>query len=222
MAERRWRGALIAFEGIDGSGTTTHSKLAAEALARSCYRVAIGGEPTHGPIGEIIREYLARGAPHEMMALLFAADRVWNLRLNPEMPGGGVLGALREGYVVVLDRYKYSSLAYQGLFLGIDWVDVINRAAPEADILVYLDVPVDVALERLTSRGRREAYEKRDVLLMVREVYQEVLRIAEDRGVTVFRVDSTRDIDTVAKEVANLILEALTSLGAPPSHPCIP
>lgn len=222
MADRRWRGALIAFEGIDGSGTTTHSKLAAEALARGCYRVILGGEPTRGPIGGLIREYLARGAPHEMMALLFAADRIWNLKLNPEMPGGGVLGALREGYVVVLDRYKYSSLAYQGLFLGIDWVDVLNRAAPEADILVYLDVPVDIALERLSSRGRREAYEKRDVLLMVKEAYREVLRIAEERGVAVFRVDSTRDIDAVAEEVASLILKALTSLGVPRSRPCIP
>ena len=99
-----WQGVLIALEGIDGSGLTTHSKLLVEALNELGYRAVYTKEPTHGPIGQVIREMLKSRPDPRVLALLFAADRIWHLVEDPSLPGNGVLGALRQGYIVVTDR----------------------------------------------------------------------------------------------------------------------
>ena len=187
-----WQGVLIALEGIDGSGLTTHSKLLVEALNELGYRAVYTKEPTHGPIGQVIREMLKSRPDPRVLALLFAADRIWHLVEDPSLPGNGVLGALRQGYIVVTDRYKYSSIAYQGKTVGFNWVRELNKHAPDPDILVYIKVEPEVAFERITSqRTYTEYYE---ILRELREnsaALDRVVEEARDAGIPTIIVNQT-------------------------------
>src|SRR5215208_5930139 len=89
-ATRRQRGRFIVVEGVDGSGSTTHTKLLAKALRKRGHKVHITCEPTTGPIGALIRQVLQKritmpgeSGPRSLawstMALLFAADRLDHL-----------------------------------------------------------------------------------------------------------------------------------------------
>ncbi len=167
---------FLALEGIDGAGTTTQSRLLHDWLtARGCPTLTTR-EPSDGPIGTVLRQALggrvrlpetAGGGflTLETIALLFAADRLdhYESEIQP---------ALTKGLWVISDRYRDSSLAYQGSMLSADWVETINRFAPPPDLTLYLDVDVDVALGRISStRTSADLFEKRDVLLRVRENY---------------------------------------------------
>ena len=111
-------GRFIAIEGIDGSGTTLQTRLLADWLAARGHTVLETREPSHGPIGVLVRERLSvRSAPLEpaALALLFAADRLDHLARE-------VVPAIARGAVVLSDRYLLSSLAYQSLDCDAAWV----------------------------------------------------------------------------------------------------
>jgi dTMP kinase len=200
------RGLLIAFEGIDGSGLTTHSKLLVRRLREEGYKVGYSKEPTWGPIGVLIRELLLQpSVDHEVLALLYAADRLWHLRAYSCL-GAGLLKALEEGYIVVLDRYKYSSMAYQSLGAPVEWIEAINSRAPEADIIVYLDVPPEIALNRVQARRITYYYETLERLRKVKEAFETILERAEARGVKIVRIKGVengveRSVEEVGREV---------------------
>ncbi len=212
------KGLLIAFEGIDGSGLTTHSKLLVRRLQESNYPSIYTKEPTTGPIGALIREFLKENDPeNSLLALLFAADRVWHYYNDPSLPGRGIHGAISNGYIVVTDRYKYSSIAYQGAFTDIDWVWSINSHVPEASIIIYLDVDIDIALSRVSSRDKRETYETSERLLKIKNNFEKVLRKAEEKGTIVLRIRGSiegraRDLEDVAEEIYDRVLDTLHEL----------
>ncbi len=214
-------GTLIAFEGIDGSGLSTHSRLLAEALKAVGCKSVYTKEPTDGPVGQIIRSQLSSASPDAvLMALLFAADRAWHLLSDPTLPGrGGVIGALEAGYVVVTDRYKYSSIAYQGTAgAPLEWLWEVNSFAREADMVVYIDVPVEVAMARVQERGRREAYERAGFLSSVKMTFEGVLEEATRRGVRVLRVKgieggAVRPIEEVSREIVERVMKSLNGCG---------
>ena len=209
-------GALVAVEGIDGSGLSTHSRLLSERLKEFGLRAVYTKEPTDGPVGRVVRDMLSQPSPNPwLMALLFAADRLWHMHYDPSLPGVGVEGSLREGYIVVTDRYKYSSIAYQGA-MGVprDWLWQVNAAAREADVIIYIDVPVDIAMARIARRSRREAYEDPSLLAKIKIEFEEVLSEAARRGAVVLRfrgVDGGRekDVGELNEEILNGLLEVL-------------
>ena len=200
------RGILIAFEGIDGSGLTTHSRLLVERLTRAGYRVGYSKEPTWGPIGVLIRDMLLEPeVDHEILALLYAADRLWHLKIR-SCVGVSLRRALEEGYIVVVDRYKYSSMAYQSLGAPLEWIEIVNSRAPEADLIVYLDVPPEIALSRITARRITYYYETLDRLRRVKEAFEKVLERASMKGVEVIRIQGVkegvvRSIEDVSEEI---------------------
>ncbi|MEB3765588.1 MAG: dTMP kinase [Desulfurococcales archaeon] len=208
------KGVLVAVEGIDGSGLTTHSKLLVESLSSMGFRSVYTKEPTYGPVGQLIRKFLALPNPDSrLLALLFAADRVWHYFEDPDLPGGGINGALKQGYIVVTDRYKYSSIAYQGSFTSIDWVWGVNSMVPEASIIVYIDVDVETAIRRITSRAKIEAYETRERLNVIKKNFLRVLEIAEQNGVKIIRIKASepeeRPVESVSREILEKVLSAL-------------
>jgi dTMP kinase len=218
------KGLLIAVEGLDGSGLTTHSKLLVEALNSRGYRSAYTKEPTEGPIGILIRRFLRGDIPdvrHDLLALLFAADRVWHYYSDPSLPGSaGIEGAISRGYIVVCDRYKYSSLAYQGSFAGLEWVESVNSRAPEADIIVYIDTDIEVNLGRLVERRRRELYENRRSLEKIKELFEAILERRREDGIEIVHVRGSeggrpRPIDEVSSEILEKVLSSIESLGLP-------
>jgi dTMP kinase len=158
------------------------------------------------------------GVNHFSIGLLFAADRMWHLLEDPSLPGPGVLGAIDRGYVVVTDRYKYSSMAYQGSFTGIDYIRLINSKAVEADIIVYIDVPVEVALKRIRERGKKpDIYEKLELLNKVKESFGKVLERAREEGAEVIVVEPMdggreKPIEEVQGEIRRRVMKSLNSL----------
>ncbi len=165
------RGTLIAFEGIDGSGKTVLSRmLAAELEGAAPGSVRWLREPGDSPWGKRIRE-LARSReslPVEEQLRLFIEDRRWDVRTN-------IAPALAAGQTVIMDRYFYSTACYQGA-RGVNPETILARNrqfAPEADLVLIVDVDVDTALKRIL-RNRDETaplFEKKEFLERVRAHY---------------------------------------------------
>jgi len=170
-------GKWIVFEGLDGAGTTTQTQLLAEYLRRrlsSPEEVFQTAEPTCGLIGLTLKAVL-RGEiafDRTTLALAFSADRSDHL-FRPD----GVVARLEQGHWVVMDRYLYSTLAYQdGLDRG--WLLQIGSKFPRPDLLVFLGTPVEVCLERLSARGAEsDLFEKEDSLRRIETSYRWVLEV---------------------------------------------
>lgn len=168
-------GKWIVFEGLDGAGTTTQTGLLVDYLQRALGedQVFATAEPTHGVLGEVCRNAL-RGSLHldpQTLALTFNADRSDHLQRE-----GGILARRRRGHWVVQDRYLYSTLAYQE---GVDheWLRALSAPFSRPDLLVFLETPWRVCLERIGQRGNsRELFEREEELRRVAKNYQSVLK----------------------------------------------
>jgi len=165
------RGKLIALEGTDGCGKTTHAKLLVEWLRSKGLKTVITDEPTDGRIGEILKR-AAKGEFKllpEVEALLFAADRVQHVA---EI----ILPALESGNIVVTERYIHSSMAYQSARgLPLKWIKTINSRVPRPDLAILIDVPVADALKRIKPLRELDTFEQdQEFQKRVREKYREI------------------------------------------------
>jgi dTMP kinase len=153
-AAKRMRGKFITFEGGEGTGKSTQAGLLANKLESLGLGVLLTREPGGSPGAEIIRHVLLSGAAKPLgadaEAMLFAAAREDHVRCT-------IAPALNAGKWVVCDRFADSTRVYQGalgqvdrrLIKGLERVS-IGDLLP--DLTLILDVPVDVALERLALR----------------------------------------------------------------------
>jgi len=167
---KRHHGLLVAFEGIDGTGKTTQARRLVEGLAAAGHRVVSTREPTDGPWGRRIRASAAAGRmPPEEELRAFVEDR-------REHVSGVIVPALREGAVVVVDRYYFSSMAYQGA-RGLD-VSAVRREneafAPRPDVLVLLRADPAVALARIQGRGAADLFEREGDLRRAAAIFDAV------------------------------------------------
>lgn len=145
------KGKFIVFEGCEGSGKTTHSKLLAEKLINDGYDVIHTQEPGGSPLGLAIRELLLHFEEEKVQPraelLLFLANRAQHVE-------GKILPAIEEGKIVICDRFTGSTLAYQVGARNLPQSDFIvqmeeyARAALQPDMVVYLEVEPAVGLER--------------------------------------------------------------------------
>jgi dTMP kinase len=191
------RGWLFVFEGIDGSGKTTQLRRAAETVRTRGLRVVELVEPTNGPYGRQIRAASRAGGrrpPASEEAELFILDRMEDVQQN-------IAPALQRGDVVLLDRYYFSTIAYQGA-RGLDPDDIRRRNesfAPHPDLVLYFDVPLDEAMRRIESQrpGATDLFERRDYLARVKEIYDDLAR----RDKSFQTIDAGADEETVARRV---------------------
>lgn len=196
---------FVTFEGIDGSGKTTVSRLVAEKLRHRGAAVALTSEPTSGWLGEAVRRGVAEDASPLVEAFLFMADRAAHL---PELRT-----RLEKGELVLCDRYADSTYAYQGSRLaGIvrDPVRFLQRAGEpwtlEPDLTILLRVPPDVALARIRDRPHPIRFENPTLLTSVAATYD---RLAKSRRFAV--LDATRAVDAVVADSVSVIERRLSS-----------
>ena len=165
------RGLLIVFEGIDGSGKSTQCRMLADLLNKKGIANISLAEPTRGKWGMKIRQLLAKGrngiSSNEELEW-FMNDRREDVKQNIEP-------ALKAGKVVLMDRYYFSTAAYQGA-LGFDpeKIRVDNeRFAPIPDrVLIFHNSP-EKSLERIeSSREEKSAFEKRGYLIEVQTIFK--------------------------------------------------
>ena len=189
-------GLFIVLDGIDGSGTTTHSKLLKEWFISQGKEVILTKEPTEGKIGEIIRYFLSREALLDdpiLDALLFAADRQEHQHQISQ--------ALKEGKIVISDRYLESSICYQGLKLNREFIEFINKHAIKPDITIILDLPAEVSCNRKTMS---EKFERIHILKDVRTCF---LKRAREMGHYI--VSTSDDIRIVQEKIQDFIQSRL-------------
>jgi dTMP kinase len=147
---------FIVIEGIDGCGKGTQAKLLLDHLRELGREVLLTAEPTKGPLGKMIREHLSDPfLDDESLALLFAADRIEHLEKD-------VRPAMDSGKTVISDRYVYSSIAYQGQKVDLDWVGEINKYADRPDLVILLDIPPSLGRKRMEDRGDEFEYFETD------------------------------------------------------------
>lgn len=152
------RGVFLTFEGPDGSGKSTQSRLLADRLRSTGHAVLETAEPGGTPIGQQIRRILLDPANRELqptteLLLMFAA-RAQNVEQ-------WILPALEQGQIVVCDRFTDSSIAYQGSGRGLGWKTVLDldRIACHGlvpDLTLCIDIDTATGLARAHSRNRSE------------------------------------------------------------------
>ena len=189
---------LVNLEGIDGCGKSTQSKLLLEKLEGEGEKVIILKEPTKRPHGQKLWDVLhgKRKATNEEILELFVLDRIQHVeeKIQP---------ALDDGAVILMDRYYYSSMAYQ-VAGGIDVEEIREKHvfAPKPDVVLIFDLPVSVALERVKGHSDADEFEKEEHLEKVRVAY---LDLENDPLVRI--VDATRTPEEIFEDVWRLVSE---------------
>ena len=185
---------FIVFEGIDGTGKSTQVQLLADALRAKGHEVITSKEPTDGPHGTRLRNSAETGrlSPQEELDL-FHLDRKEHVETL-------IQPALDRGAVVILDRYYFSTMAYQGT-RGFDPVEIrrINEEfAPLPDHAFILEVPIDIALERIGVRdGEANEFEQRESLESCHKIFS---ALSDD---FIDRIDATNPPEEVHSDVVN-------------------
>jgi len=163
------RGYLIVFEGIDGTGKSTHCGLLETHLKSRGFPVRRLVEPTRGPWGMKIRKILTEGrgdvTPQEELSW-FMNDRREDVEKN-------IQPALDAGEIVLLDRYYFSTAAYQGA-LGLDPVKIVrdNEAfAPKPDLVFLFTTSAETCLQRIGEREEQTSFERADYLAKVQNIF---------------------------------------------------
>ena len=184
------------------SGKTTQVGLLADKfreMGTACYTTM---EPTDSPIGSLIHQIMT-GRMHadpKVIAALFVADRLDHL-LNEV---NGVVHKIKEGVTVIMDRYYFSSYAYQSVDVPIEWL--IQANAQSSSILrpavnIFIDTDPEIAMERITkNRFDQELFEEKTRLIRVREKYLESFERFKDTE-RVVRIDGNRSQEEVAQDI---------------------
>jgi dTMP kinase len=192
---------LITFEGIEGSGKSSHAQRLAARLRDAGRRVVETREPGGTPLGSALRSVLLGiDTPLTPSAelLLYCADRTQHVAevIRP---------ALAAGAFVICDRFSDSTIAYQGHGRELDLdvirhLDALARGDVRPDVTFLLDCPVAVGLARAKARGPSDRFEREAVLFheRVRAGFC-ALAAAEPRRIVV--VDATADAATVAQVI---------------------
>ena len=189
---------LINLEGIDGCGKSTQTKLLQTKLEELGETTVVLKEPTNGPHGQKLWDVLhgKRKATNEEILEFFILDRKQhvNEKIQP---------ALDDGTIVLMDRYYYSSMAYQVAGgLDVEYIRNKHDFAPNPDIVLIFDLPVSTALERVRGHSEADEFEKEEHLKKVREAY---LNLESDPLVRI--VDSVRTPEEIFEEVWKLVSE---------------
>ena len=201
------KGKLITFEGIDYSGKTTQAKKLFNYLKRNGYKVILLREPGGEKVSESIRQVLLSSRNTGMNPLteilLYEAARA-------QLVSKIILPALKQGKIVICDRFYDSSLAYQGYGRGLDtkMINYLNRVSVSGlkpDLTILIDISIKVFTSRMRQNNKKKdriEKEKIDFYKRVREGY---LKIAQKEKKRVKVIDGSGVIEKVWDEVKDTV-----------------
>lgn len=208
---RQSRGLFITFEGIEGCGKSTQSRLLATYLRSEGYVTVETREPGGTPLSEKIRAVLldrAREpvAPETEAFLIFAARRQHVMQV--------IEPALVEGAIVLCDRFSDSTLAYQGYARGLSLstLQSLNRLATRSitpDLTLLFDLPVATGLARRRSAAVQNRLD-RESLQFHRKVRAGFLDLAKRDPKRMKIIPARAASDTVARAVAQTVGQMLS------------
>jgi len=214
MKEKK-KGVFIVFEGIDGCGKSTAASLVRIKLEEQGFPVVTTREPggTNCPTAEKIREILLHSSSPlnpETEMLLFAASRSQHREHF-------ILPMLKEGWIVISDRFLWSSLIYQGVGrnLGMNLVGMINAPAVKdlsPDIIIFFDLPVETAWERIKEDRKKQLDRfERGGIPFLRKLNRAYRKLAENDQ-RVIRIDAQLSKEKLAEAIFREIIKRIPSL----------
>ena len=199
---------FVTFEGIDGSGKTTVSRLVAETLRSRGHSVFLTSEPTTDWLGEVVRRGIQEDVNVLSETFLFLADRAAHIPL--------IRSHVERGEIVMCDRYVDSTFAYQGARLvGVvrDPIGFLKNASRgwvfPPDLTILLRVPPQLAIERIKDRPSRIRFED---LALLRRVAANYDRLAKARRFVV--LDGTRPAEVVSEKAVLAIERRVARRGS--------
>lgn len=201
--KRLKQGFLVAIEGIDGAGKTTQSGILVDKLEKEGYPVVGLHEPTEGRWGSKVKE-LAKNGRHktkpETEVELFYLDRLEDVEKN-------IRPSLKSKKIVIMDRYYFSSVAYQGARgLSPDPIEKKNtKIAPSPNITIVLDLEPEVALRRIRHKRNEipNHFERKKYLEKVRKIF--LKQFGNRPNIRIIAGDDTRSIEVIASDIWRII-----------------
>jgi dTMP kinase len=208
-------GKFIVFEGVEGAGKTTQIQATADWLQGLGGRAKLGSaivtrEPGGSELGQSIRHLLLVNSSVSITdrseLLLYAADRAQHLEevIRPQIESGNI---------VLCDRFTDSTIAYQGYGRGInlELIDRVNQLATDgfqSDLTFWLDLDVQIGLERAARRGQKDRMERAnlDFHHRVQQGYQDLATQYPDR---IIRINADRDESTIQTEIRSILTQKL-------------
>ncbi|MCK4404394.1 MAG: dTMP kinase [candidate division Zixibacteria bacterium] len=200
-------GFFITFEGIDFCGKTTQARRLDFYLRRKGYNVILVREPGGDRIAERIRRILLSKKNSEMTAvtelLLYEAAR-------SQLTQRVISPALKEGKVVVCDRYSDSSLAYQGYGRGLDkkmikYLNSVFTFGLLPDLTILLDVPVKTSFKRRKKEKRDKDRLEKERFEFHQRIREGYLTIARQNRKRIKVIDGTENIDKTWQKVKKVV-----------------
>jgi dTMP kinase len=205
---------FITFEGVEGSGKSTQAELLRSFLLKRGHEVALTREPGWGALGRLIRKMLLEEKDLDLDPLaelyLFCADRTQHVR-------DFVKPMLREGYIIICDRFTDSTIAYQGYGrrLDLELVEKVSKKAAldlKPELTILLNLPVKLGLSRLEKRSGKTKMDEEPMEFHER-VRHGYIFIAQKEPKRVKVVNAARDVDEIQEEIRTIVLERLSRKG---------
>jgi dTMP kinase len=184
---------FITFEGIDGSGKSTVSKLVAEKLRNAGYDVVWTFEPTDSAIGKFVQECIRKQSDPYVTSFTFIADRIVHCKQ--------ILQWLNDGKIVLCDRYAESTYAYQAVQLEgklknpLKWLSELSDGRiliPDRTFLFVVDPKISLA--RIQTRAELVPFER---LSFLEKVHANYLKVS--KGKRFLQVDATKPIEELVQ-----------------------
>lgn len=202
-----FKGKFIVLEGIDGSGKTTHVEALQKELEKEGHKVFTTKNPTDHAVGKFIRTVLSgkEKIPPQAIQYLFNADRA--------VQQEEIIEHLKNGEIVISDRYFWSSVAYGMADMAVHDERLITAYSILSfyhqfllpDITFFLDTKTSVAIERIEKKNEHEIYENKEFLEKVQKTYRILLGMFPNEF---YITDSNHKL----KEVSKGILEKVESI----------
>jgi len=175
------KGILITFEGIDYSGKTTQAKKLKSYLRRKGHKVILLREPGGEKVSESIRKILLSSKNTGMNPL---SELLLYMASRAQLVSKIILPALKQGKVVICDRFYDSSLAYQGYGRGIDkkMIESLNRVSVsrfKPDLTILIDIPIQVFTKRMRLNDKKKDRIEKEKIDFYKKVREGYLKIAQ-------------------------------------------
>jgi len=221
IMNEKFTGILVDIDGMDGAGKSTQVDMLGQYYTGMGIPHYITKEPSEGEFGLLLRQKLKDPTTDPVIdALLFAADRVdhCNREIRPH---------LQAGELVITDRYLLSSLAYQCVQMRINdpsrgssdasrlqWIWDINQFHIEPNVIFYIEIQPETAIERIAAARNIEDAEKFEKLDFQRKLRDKFIYLANNlMRPHIIRIDGEQPADCVYTQIINELNNILVKLG---------
>jgi dTMP kinase len=197
----------IAFCGVDGSGKSTQSKMLYNTLSDILIPVDLSKEPTDGPVGTLIREILSgeKKVTNETLETLFKLDRKeHDVYINT---------LIKKGITCISDRSIISGIAYntnKSKSLSDLFMEVKNENVLLPDIVFFIDIPIQTALDRINLRCKDlnikpDIYESKEKLILIRDRFLRILNYYKEKKlINIYIINGNNSPEKIQEEILEL------------------